>query len=197
MRFSYNWLKDLSKTEKSPEDLAEMVMLKGFELEEQISLASVFKNFIVGEVVEIKNHPDADRLRIVWLDLGKFGEKVQIVCGAPNVEVGQKVAVALVGAVLPNSKIEIKKSKIRGVESNGMICAEDELGLGKDHQGIMVLNDDLKVGTFLIEALKLKDEVLDFDILPNRSSDCLSYIGMAREISAMEKINTDLNTDLN
>jgi phenylalanyl-tRNA synthetase beta chain len=197
MRFSYNWLKDLSKTEKSPEDLAEMVILKGFELEEQISLASVFKNFIVGEVVEIKNHPDADRLRIVWLDLGKFGEKVQIVCGAPNVEVGQKVAVALVGAVLPNSKIEIKKSKIRGVESNGMICAEDELGLGKDHQGIMVLNDDLKVGTFLIEALKLKDEVLDFDILPNRSSDCLSYIGMAREISAMEKINTDLNTDLN
>jgi phenylalanyl-tRNA synthetase beta chain len=197
MRFSYNWLKDLSKTEKSPEDLAEMVILKGFELEEQISLASVFKNFIVGEVVEIKSHPDADRLRIVWLDLGKFGEKVQIVCGAPNVEVGQKVAVALVGAVLPNSKIEIKKSKIRGVESNGMICAEDELGLGKDHQGIMVLNDDLKVGTFLIEALKLKDEVLDFDILPNRSSDCLSYIGMAREISAMEKINTDLNTDLN
>ena len=197
MRFSYNWLKDLSKTEKSPEDLAEMVILKGFELEEQISLASVFKNFIVGEVVEIKSHPDADRLRIVWLDLGKFGEKVQIVCGAPNVEVGQKVAVALVGAVLPNSKIEIKKSKIRGVESNGMICAEDELGLGKDHQGIMVLKDDLKVGTFLIEALKLKDEVLDFDILPNRSSDCLSYIGMAREISAMEKINTDLNTDLN
>ena len=125
------------------------------------------------------------------MNLGLFGEKVQIVCGAFNVEVGQKVIVALAGAILPNSKIKIKKTEIRGVESNGMICAEDELGLGKDHQGIMVLENDLKVGIPLTEALKLKDEVLDFDILPNRSSDCLSYQGMAREIATMENRNTD------
>ncbi len=197
MRFSYNWLKELSKTNKNSKELIDLVMLRGFELEEQIDLASNFKNFVVGEVKEVKKHSDADRLNIVQVDLGEYGEQVQIVCGAPNVAVGQKVPVAMSGAILPNSKIEIKKAEMRGIESNGMICAEDELGLGKDHNGIMVLEDSLRAGTDLAEALKLKDTILDFDILPNRAHDCLCYQGLAREITAMENQNTDLNTDLN
>lgn len=197
MRFSYNWLKELSKTEKSPQELIEMVMLKGFELEEQFNLAQVFKNFVVGEITKIEAHPNADKLRIAWVDLGEFGQEVQIVCGAPNIEVGQKVPVALIGAILPNSKMEIKKAEMRGVESSGMICAEDEIGLGKNHEGIMVLDNNLKPGQSLSQALKLEDTVLDFDILPNRAHDCLSYQGLAREISAMEGKNGHLNGHLN
>jgi phenylalanyl-tRNA synthetase beta chain len=193
MRFSYNWLKELSKTEKSPQELIEMVMLKGFELEEQFDLAEVFKNFVVGKITKIEAHPNADKLRIAWIDLGEFGQEVQIVCGAPNIEVGQNVPVAMPGAILPNSKMEIKKAEMRGVESNGMICAEDEIGLGKDHEGIMILGNDLKPGQSLSQALKLEDIVLDFDILPNRAHDCLSYQGLAREISAMEERGNDFS----
>ncbi|MCK5081205.1 MAG: phenylalanine--tRNA ligase subunit beta, partial [Candidatus Moranbacteria bacterium] len=197
MRFSYNWLKEISKTKKNPQELIDLVMLRGFELEEQINLASGFKNFIVGEVNKVEAHSVADRLKVVHLNLGKFGENVQIVCGASNVKEGQKVPVALPGAILPQSKIEIKKTEVQGVESSGMICAEDELGLGKDHEGIMVLDEKLEVGVALAKALNLEDEILDFDILPNRSHDCLSYQGLAREIAAMEGRNIDLNTDLN
>jgi phenylalanyl-tRNA synthetase beta chain len=195
MKFSYNWLKEISKTERSAEELIDLVMLKGFELEERIDLASEFKNFVVGEVKKVEKHPDADRLNVVSLNLGEFGQSVQIVCGAPNVAVGQKVPVALPGAILPNSKTEITKAEMRGVESNGMICAEDEIGLGKDHDGIMVLDENLEAGVDLAEALNLKDDVLDFDILPNRSHDCLSYQGLSREIATMENRTIDLNTD--
>jgi len=195
MRFSYNWIKELSGTKKSTEELIDLVMLRGFELEESYDLAEHFKNFVVGEVKSVEKHPDADRLNVAKVDLGKHGSDVQIVCGAPNLKAGQKVPVAMPGAILPNSKIEIKKAEMRGVESNGMICAEDEIGLGKDHEGIMVLEDSLEVGANLSKALKLKDHVLDFDILPNRAHDCLSYQGLAREVAAMEGRNTDLNTD--
>ncbi len=197
MQFSYNWLKEISKTKKSPAELIDLVMLRGFELEESYNLADQFKNFVVGEVLGVEKHPDADRLNVVSLNLGKSRQEVQIVCGAPNVAKGQKVPVAMPGAILPNSKIEIKKAEMRGVESNGMICAEDELGLGKDHDGIMVLNSGLEVGIDLAEVLRLQDQVLDFDILPNRAHDCLSYQGLAREIAVMENRNIDLNTDLN
>ena len=193
MKFSYNWLKEISKTKKSPAELIDLVMLRGFELEESIDLATDFKNFVVGEVLEVKKHLDADRLNVVSLNLGKFGQEVQIVCGAPNIEKGQKVPVAMPGAILPNSKIEIKKAEMRGVKSNGMICAEDELGLGKDHTGIMVLDVDLEAGADLAEALNLQDQVLDFDILPNRSHDCLSYQGLAWEIAGMENRNINFS----
>jgi len=197
MKFSYNWVKEISKTEKTPKELIDLVMLRGFELEEQYDLGERFKSFVVGEVKTVEKHPDADRLSVVKVDLGEHGSDVRIVCGAPNLKVGQKVPVAMTGAILPNSKIEIKKTLMRGVESNGMICAEDEIGLGKDHDGIMILDNDLAVGIDLAEALKLEDTVLDFDILPNRAHDCLSYQGLAREIAAMEKINLDLKLDLN
>ena len=196
MRFSYNWLKELSKTEKKPEELVDLVMLRGFELEEGYNLANQFDKFVVGEVKEVKKHPDADRLSVARVDLGQYGNDVQIVCGAPNLTVGQKVPVAMSGAILPHSKIEIKKTEVRGVESNGMICAEDEIGLGKDHQGIMVLDNSLKNGESLPEALGLKDTVLDFDILPNRAHDCLSYQGLAREIATMEGRKITFKNDL-
>lgn len=197
MKFSYNWLKEISKTNKNPQELIDLVMLRGFELEESFKLEEQYKGFVVGKVREVKKYPDADRLNIAKVDLGRYGRDIQVVCGAPNLKVGQKVPVAMPGAILPNSKIEIKKSKVRGVESSGMICAEDEIGLGKNHEGIMILDKTLKVGLDLAKALKLEDTVLDFDILPNRAHDCLSYQGLAREIVAMEKRNTDLNTDLN
>ncbi|MDZ7612062.1 MAG: phenylalanine--tRNA ligase subunit beta [Candidatus Moranbacteria bacterium] len=186
MKFSYNWLKKISGTNKEAGELAEMVMLKGFELEEIENLGERFENFAVGEIKAIRSHQDADKLKVALLDVGKYGSEVQIVCGAGNIKEGQKVPVALPGAVLPQSKIKIEKTKIRGVRSAGMLCSQDELGTGKDASGIMLLDQNLAPGTNLAEALELKDLVLEFDILPNRAHDCLSYRGMAREIAAME-----------
>ncbi len=186
MKYSYNWLRKLSGTKKDPNKLAKMVGLKGFEFEEKEELAGRFENFVVGEVLEVEKHPDADKLRVAKVNLGEEHGEKQIVCGAPNIEPGQKVPVALVGAIIPLNKFEIEKTEIRGVESSGMLCAEDELVLGKDHEGILILSDDAKAGDNLVNVLELDDTVLDFDVLPNRAHDCLSYEGMAREIAAME-----------
>ncbi len=185
MRYSYNWLKKLSKTEKNITELANLVMLKGFELEGVEDLKKRFDNFVVGEIVSVEKHPNADKLRIAKVNIGTEGN-LTIVCGAPNIEAGQKVPVALIGAILPNSKIEIKKTEIRGEKSEGMLCAEDELGIGKNHEGILILDEKTKVGSSLAEALEFNDEMIEFDVLPNRAHDCLSHEGMAREISAME-----------
>jgi phenylalanyl-tRNA synthetase beta chain len=184
MKYSYNWLKEITKTKKSPEDLAKMVMLKGFELEGIEDLAGRFKSFVVGKILEIKKHPGADKLQLVKVDVGK--EKLEVVCGAWNINVGDVVPVALVGAVVPLNKMKVEKREVRGFFSNGMLCAEDELGLGKDHSGIMILNKSLKPGMDLAKALGLDDKIIEFDVLPNRAHDCLSYEGMGREISAME-----------
>jgi len=181
MRYSYNWLKKLSKTEKNITELANLVMLKGFELEGVEDLKKRFDNFVVGEIVSVEKHPNADKLRIAKVNIGTEGN-LTIVCGAPNIEAGQKVPVALIGAILPNSKIEIKKTEIRGEKSEGMLCAED----GKNHEGILILDEKTKVGSSLAEALEFNDEMIEFDVLPNRAHDCLSHEGMAREISAME-----------
>lgn len=185
MKYSYKWLKELSKTEQSASDLMKMVGLKGFELEGSENLAEQFDKFVVGEVLEFHNHPNADNLRLVKVDLGD-GETTSIVCGAKNFEVGNKVPVALIGAVVPQNKMKIEKREVRGEVSSGMLCAQDELGLGKDHAGILILESDLCPGTPLVEALELDDVVLDFDVLPNRAHDCLSHVGIAREIAAME-----------
>lgn len=185
MKYSYNWLKELSKTEKNITELANLVMLKGFELEGIEDLKKRFDNFVVGEIVSVEKHPNADKLRIAKVNIGAE-RNLTIVCGAPNIEAGQKVPVALIGAILPNSKIEIKKTEIRGEKSEGMLCAEDELGIGKNHEGILILDEKTKVGISLAEALEFNDEMIEFDVLPNRAHDCLSHEGMAREISAME-----------
>lgn len=191
MKFSYNWLKELSGTEKSAHDIAKLLLTHAFEVEEIIDQAANLSHVVVGEVLTKEKHPDADRLNVTTVNVGT--EELQIVCGAPNVAAGQKVAVALVGAVLPGD-FTIKKSTIRGVESNGMICAEDELGLGKDHEGIMVLPEDAPVGESFSSYIGLDDVILEIDVLPNRAHDALSHEGMAREIAALEGRTVDYTT---
>ncbi len=192
MKFSYNWLKEISGTKKTAQEIADLFLTHSFEVEEIIDLGKGLKNVVVGEVLEVEKHPDADKLNVAKVNVGN--EELQIVCGAPNLEVQQKVPVALIGAKLPmpeNEKgekfFEIKKAKLRGVESNGMICAEDELELGENHEGIMVLAEDAKVGQPFVEYLNLNDTVLDVDILPNRGHDCLGYNGIAREIVTLDQ----------
>ena len=162
-----------------------MIGLKGFELEEIETLKERFSDFVVGEIISLDKHPNADKLQFVRVDIG--GKQiVDIVCGAENIEKGDKVPVALPGSILPQNKLSVEKREIRGVVSYGMLCAEDELGLGKDHEGIMILGKDAKSGKPISEVLDLEDFMMEFDVLPNRAHDCLSHVGMAREICAME-----------
>jgi phenylalanyl-tRNA synthetase beta chain len=192
MKFSYNWLKELSGTKKSIDELADLFMIHSFEVEGIEDLSEGLDGIVIGEIMKKEKHPDADRLSIATVNVGN--NKLQIVCGAPNLEVGQKVPVALVGCVL-KGEFEIKKSKIRGIVSHGMICAEDELGIGNDHDGIMVLPSDAPIGKAFAEYAGLNDKIIDLDILPNRGHDCLSYNGIANEIRAFE--NNKQNTFVN
>lgn len=190
MKYSYKWLKELSGTTKGPEELAKMIGLKGFELEEIEVLKDRFSDFVVGEIISLDKHPNADKLQFVRVDIG--GKHiVDIVCGAENIQKGDKVPVALPGSILPQNKLSVEKREIRGVVSYGMLCAEDELGLGKDHDGIMILGKDAKSGKPISEVLDLDDFMMEFDVLPNRAHDCLSHAGMAREICAMEERKLD------
>lgn len=184
MKFSYRWLKELSGTEKSPEELAAFLTMRAFEVEEVVPVGFALPDILVGKVLSVERHPNADRLRVAQVSLGEKGE-MQIVCGAPNLEAGQKVAVVLPGAVLPGD-IAIKKTDIRGVASDGMICSERELGLGDNHEGILVLPEAAEVGILLRDFLGTADSVLDVKILPDRAHDCLSHAGLAREIAALE-----------
>ncbi|MDZ7715242.1 MAG: phenylalanine--tRNA ligase subunit beta [Balneolaceae bacterium] len=187
MKISYNWLKEFIDLELSPEEAAEKLTLIGLEVEETEEYGSLLEGVIVGEVLEVREHPNADRLRICMVNLGD--EETQIICGADNVEAGQKVPVATVGTTLPftlddGNKLTIKKAKLRGEQSNGMICAEDELGLGTDHQGIMVLDEDLEVSTPINEVFELyQDTVIDIAITPNRP-DATCHLGVARDLAA-------------
>lgn len=158
-------------------------MMHGLDVEEIISGRDAFNNVVVGEIVAIKPHPNADKLRLAGVVIAPGGQPQEIVCGAPNIEVGQKVPVALVGAKLPNG-LTIESRAIRGVTSNGMICAEDELGLGQSHAGVMVLPLSTKVGTPFGDTLKDGDDVIDLAMPANRS-DLMSMRGLAREIGVM------------
>lgn len=185
MYISLNWLKDFVKlpAKIKPEEVAFELTGHTVEVEGFTSQADRFARVVVGRVLEVAKHPNADRLRLVKVDVKK--EKLDIVCGAPNVAVGQLVAVAQVGAILPNG-LEIKAAEIRGEKSSGMICAEDELGLGENHEGIMVLKDSAKVGEAFAKYWGADDVVLEIDnkSLSNRP-DLLSHYGIAREISAI------------
>ncbi len=199
MKISYNWLKEYVDINVTPEKVAELLTMHSFEIESVIYQGKGLENVVVGEVLEKKKHSDADRLNIVKVKVGSVADNrgsapvrtgaepllfLEIVCGAPNIDVGQKVPVALVGADLPNG-MKIEKRKVKGVESNGMVCSEDELGLGKVHEGIIVLDKNMKIGTPAKEALGLDDVIFDINILPNRAHDCLSHIGVAREVAAL------------
>lgn len=204
MQVSYNWLKQYVPFNLKVEDVAEILTNTGLEVEEFEAWESIkggLKNVLIGEIVECAKHPDADKLQITKVNVGA-GELLQIVCGAPNARVGVKSPVALVGAQLyPVNATEpfvIKKSKIRGVESFGMICAEDELGLGESHNGIMELPGDVKVGTPAAEYFKVeRDYVITIGLTPNRS-DAFSHIGTARDLrAALDAVyNVDLPLEL-
>lgn len=172
------WLREFTPYEGTAQDLGDKLTMRGLELEEIINPFAALDCIIVGYVAECFPHPDSDHLHCCLVDLGQ-GELVNIVCGAPNVATGQKVAVAPVGCKLPDGTV-IKKAKLRGQASNGMICSERELGLSDDHSGILILPDSAAVGEKLINALSMDTEVLDISITPNRA-DCLSILGIARE----------------
>lgn len=191
MKISYNWLCKYIKTDLSVEKIASILTDTGLEVEDVEEIESVkgsLKGVVVGEVIECEKHPNADKLKLTKVNLGD--QIVQIVCGAPNVEKGQKVPVATIGTTLyseDGSEFKIKKSKIRGEESFGMICAEDELGLGKSHEGILVLDSNLKVGTPLNEVIPVsKDYCIEIGLTPNRT-DAMSHYGVARDLYAALK----------
>ena len=188
MKISYNWLKNYIKTDLSPEKMGYILTNIGLEVESIEQFQSVkggLEGIVIGKVVECGKHPDADKLSLTKVDIGS-GELLSIVCGAPNVAAGQKVAVATIGTKLyfNDEEVVIKKGKIRGQESYGMICAEDEMGLGKSHEGIMVLKSDTKIGTLASEYFKIEnDHVFEIGLTPNRV-DASSHIGVARDLSA-------------
>ncbi len=189
MKISYNWLKTYLDFNLVPADVAEILTNTGLEVESVEAYQSVkggLAGVVIGEIVECEKHPDADKLKVTKVNIGS-GELLQIVCGAPNCRVGLKSPVALVGTTLyPSSgdALQIKKAKIRGVESMGMICADDELGLGASHAGIMELAADTRVGMPAAEYFRVEsDHVFEIGLTPNRS-DAFSHIGVARDLSA-------------
>lgn len=186
MKISYNWLKnyiDLDPVEHSPEVLQEVLPLLGFDIEEIEKLGPPqLNNVVVGQVLEFEPHPDADRLRCCKVSTGKEGEVHDIVCGAKNFVQGDHVMVALPGAVLPGN-FKIKASKLRGQPSAGMMCSSKELQVGQDHDGILILDQSIALGTPVNDLYTDGDTVLNLEITPNRV-DVLSHIGVARELAA-------------
>lgn len=187
MKVSLDWLKEYVDIEVEPKKYADLMTMTGTKVETLDIQGEGIKNLVIGQIKEISPHPDADKLIITQIDAGQ-GELVQIVTGASNVSVGDIIPVAIDGAVLPNGT-KIKNGKLRGVESNGMLCSADELGIEnkyvdeKSKGGIYILNDEFKVGDNAIQALGLKDTVVEFEITANRP-DCRAVLGIARETSA-------------
>ena len=202
MKISYNWLKQFLQVDWEENKTSELLTDLGLEvegIETKESIKGSLEGILVGEVLTCDQHPNADRLKITTVDLGT-GDPVQIVCGAPNVAAGQKVPVATIGTTLYDDKgvgFKIKKGKIRGEESHGMICAEDELGLGTGHDGILILDKKLKVGTPAAEVFNIEtDQVFEIGLTPNRA-DAMSHYGVARDFRAgliQHGINLELIT---
>ncbi|WP_026752953.1 phenylalanine--tRNA ligase subunit beta [Sediminibacter sp. Hel_I_10] len=202
MKISYNWLKQFLKTDWTAEKTGELLTDLGLEIEGIDTYQSVkggLEGIVVGEVLTCNQHSNADRLKVTTVDIGQ-DTPLQIVCGAPNVAKGQKVPVATIGTTLYTAEGEawtIKKGKIRGEESHGMICAEDELGLGKSHDGIMVLDANIKVGTPAAELFEIEnDKIFEIGLTPNRA-DAMSHFGVARDLRAgliQEDIKTEFIT---
>jgi len=200
MNISLNWLKDYLKTDLNVEEICEILTGIGLEVggyEKTESIRGGLRGLVIGEVKTCEPHPDSDHLHLTTVDLGN-GRLTPIVCGAPNVAAGQKVIVATVGTVLYNDDKEfvIKKSKIRGHESEGMICAEDEIGIGKDHAGIIVLPENAKVGMPAAEYYQVTtDYTIEVDITPNRA-DGASHLGVARDLAAYLQQKEDIRYTL-
>ena len=188
MQFSESWLRQYVNPELDSAALGHAMTMAGLELEEQRSVAPAFTQIVVAQILSAEQHPDADRLRVCKVNAGT-GQELQIVCGAPNARPGIKIPCALVGAQLPPSEVggkpfQIKVGKLRGVESQGMLCSGKELGLGDDHEGILELPADAPVGKDIRQYLDLDDQIFVIKLTPNKA-DCLSLVGMAREVAAI------------
>ncbi len=196
MKVSLNWIKEYVNLDGIPaQEIVEKLTMSGLEVEDFINQQEIYKDFIVGLVTSKEKHPNADKLSLCKVNTGS--EELQVVCGASNVAAGQKIVFAPVGSIIPLNEMKLAKAKIRGVESFGMICSEAELKLGNDASGIMVLDEKLKEGTPLTEALGLNDVILQIAITPNRP-DALSHIGIARDLAAifdMELIYPEIKID--
>ncbi|WP_286842892.1 YtpR family tRNA-binding protein, partial [Idiomarina sp. UBA4206] len=186
MKFSEQWLREWVNPDISSHELSEQLSMAGLEVDAVEPVADEFHTVVVGEVIECGPHPDADKLQITKVNVGE-GEPVDIVCGAPNCRQGIKVAVAKVGAVLPGD-FKIKKAKLRGQPSNGMLCSFKELGLIDEHEGIIELPTDAPVGEDYRKYLQLDDNSIDIDLTPNRG-DCLSIRGIAREVGVLNRMD--------
>jgi phenylalanyl-tRNA synthetase beta chain len=182
MKFSESWLRSFVDPACSSDELSQLLTMAGLEVEEEETVAPAFGNVVVGHVLEVTKHPDADRLNVCRVDIGR-GEPQQIVCGAPNVAVGLKVPCALPGAELPGD-FKIKIAKVRGIESSGMLCSAKELGIAADASGLLVLPAEASVGEDIRRTLDLDDRLLTLKLTPNRA-DCLSLTGVAREVAAL------------
>lgn len=185
MKISENWLRTWVNPAIDSETLSDQLTMLGLEVDELAPVAKPFTGVVVGEVLTVEQHPDADRLRVTTVNIGS-GEPLQIVCGAPNVRAGMKAPVAMIGAVLPGD-FKIKKGKLRGVESQGMLCGASEIDLEDKIDGLLELPDDAPVGVNIREYLKLDDNVIDISITPNRG-DCFSIRGIAREIAVINQL---------
>jgi phenylalanyl-tRNA synthetase beta chain len=185
MHFSEAWLREIVNPSIDTKRLIEQLTMAGLEVEGVEPASANFSNIVVGEIVEITPHPDADKLQVCKVSSG--AEQLQIVCGARNVVAGMKVPLALIGAVLPGN-FKIKKSKLRGVESFGMLCSDKELGMAESADGLMALPTDAPVGKDIREYLELDDNIIEVDLTPNRA-DCLSLEGVAREVGLLNKID--------
>ena len=181
MNISTTWLREWVNPDVSDEVLAEKLTMAGLEVDGIAPVAPPFDDVVVGQVVSCEKHPDADKLSLCQVNIGQI-ENLQIICGAPNVRQNLKVAVATVGTKLPNG-LKIKKAKLRGVESCGMLCSETELGISDSHDGIMELSVDASLGESIRSHLDLDDKIIELDITPNRG-DCFSVLGVAREVCA-------------
>ncbi len=189
MKISYNWLKQFIAVDWSPEQVGELLTDLGLEVEGIDAFQSVkgaLEGIVVGEVLTCVKHPNADKLKLTTVNVGA-ASPLQIVCGAPNVAAGQKVPVATIGTTLYTAEGDawtIKKGKIRGEESEGMICAEDEMGLGTSHEGILVLDSTLDVGTPLADVFEVENDfIFEIGLTPNRA-DAMSHYGVARDLRA-------------
>ena len=185
MKISEQWLREWANPEATTEELGQALTMAGLELDGIEGAAAALDGVVVARIDAIERHPDADKLQVCSLNIGT-AELQQVVCGAANARLGLTVALATVGTILPNG-LEIKAAELRGVASNGMLCSLAELALADEAEGILELASDLTLGQSLHQALALNDQIFDIDLTPNRA-DCLSILGVAREVSALYQV---------
>lgn len=188
MKISEKWLRDWVNPSVSSDELVEQLTMLGLEVDDVMPAAGEFTNVVIAEIVAMEKHPDADKLNVCQVNAGT-GENLQIVCGAPNARVGLKAPLAMIGAVLPGN-FKIKKSKLRGLESNGMLCSNVELGLSEDHSGLLELPHSAPVGKNIREYYELEDIIIDIDLTPNRA-DCFCIKGIAIDVACLNGLEVN------